>query len=312
MPRICDYEGSRYRTDFWENRNRDYEDAVERIAMEKLLPPQGERIIEIGAGFGRLADLYQGYKQVFLTDYARTQLEEAQAYLGQKPRFTYVVADVYNLPFADNSFEALTMVRVMHHLTDVPAALAEIQRILAPKGTTVIEYASKFHLKSLLRWFAGRQTWSPFDQTPLEFVELNFNFHPAWMRQQFEAAGLSIKNSRTLSHYRVGLLKRLLPVSWLVTMDRLAQPSGNYWQLTPSVFLQAQKKEGVGQVANLPPSMTEQRAVDTFRCPRCKASGLTSLPEGEGVQALACRVCGAQWSFKGGIYDFKTPLYLRS
>ena len=103
MTRICDYEGSRYRADFWENQNRSYEDAVERVAMKKLLPPTGRRLIEIGAGFGRLVDLYQGYDQVFLTDYARTQLEEAQRYLGPDQRLTYVVADVYNLPFVDNA-----------------------------------------------------------------------------------------------------------------------------------------------------------------------------------------------------------------
>ena len=56
MSRICDYEGSRYRTDFWEGQNREYEDRVERVAMKKLLPPRGERLVEIGAGFGRLAE----------------------------------------------------------------------------------------------------------------------------------------------------------------------------------------------------------------------------------------------------------------
>ena len=151
MPRICDYEGSRYRTDFWEGQNRSYEDAVERVAMQKMLPPSGHRLIEIGGGFGRLVDLYQGYRQIVLTDYARTQLEEAQDYLGHDPRILYVVADVYNLPFVDNLFDTLTMVRVMHHLVDVPAALAEIYRVVMPYGTTVVEHASKFHLKSLLR-----------------------------------------------------------------------------------------------------------------------------------------------------------------
>ena len=146
MPRICDYEGSRYRTDFWEGQNREYEDRVERVALQKLLPSQGERLVEIGAGFGRLANLYQGYRQVVLTDYARTQLEEARKCLGQDDRFIFVVADVYRLPFVDNLFDALTMVRVMHHLADVPAALAELQRVMAPHGTAVIEHASKLHV----------------------------------------------------------------------------------------------------------------------------------------------------------------------
>jgi ubiquinone/menaquinone biosynthesis C-methylase UbiE len=300
VPRICDYEGSQYRTDFWQGQNRAYEDRVERLALQKLLPPCGERLIEFGAGFGRLANLYQGYRQVVLADYARTQLEEARKYLGDDDRFIYVVADVYKIPFVDNLFDTLTMVRVMHHLANVPAALAELHRVIAPDGTAIIEHASKFHLKALLRWLLRRQDWSPFDPTPLEFVELNFNFHPAWMRQQFQAAGFSIKNTRTVSHYRLDLLKRLLPTSWLVTLDSWAQPTGNWCQLTPSLFLKAQPQKP----KTAPPT-------DFFRCPVCHASKFSrkksppDFPEGD---LLICQGCQRCWSFKDGIYDFKTPV----
>ncbi len=302
MTRICDYEGSKYRTDFWEDQNRAYEDAVERVAMQKLLPPQGERLIEIGAGFGRLVDLYQGYSQVVILDYARTQLEEAQDYLGHNDRFTFVVADVYNLPFVSNLFDSLTMVRVMHHLTDVPAALTEIHRVVRPAGTTVIEHASKFHLKSLARWLIRRQDWNPFDPDPVEFVELNFNFHPAWMREQFRLVGLNVKNTRTLSHYRIGALKRLIPTSLLVTLDSWAQPTGNLWQLSPSLFLEAQ--------ANKP---EQPASTGFFQCPVCNSSKLIqenkTSTQGE---VLTCKNCRRGWLFKDGIYDFKTPLFRES
>ena len=300
MPQICDYEGSKYRTDFWEGQNREYEDRVERIALKKLLPPRGDKLIEIGAGFGRLANLYTGYQQVVLTDYARTQLEEAQKYLNQPHRFTFVVADIYKLPFVDNLFDALTMVRVMHHLANVPAALSELQRITNPTGTAVIEYASKFHYKSLLRWFLRRQDWNPFDPEPVEFVELNFDFHPAWMRAQFQAAGFEIQNTRTVSHYRLNALKRLLPTSWLVKMDSWAQPTGNWWQLTPSLFLQAQ-----------PQKSATDPAADFFRCPECHHPHLhrqESPPDFKQGDLLTCQNCQRRWTFVDGIYDFKTPL----
>ena len=298
MSRICDYEGSRYRTDFWEGQNREYEDRVERVAMKKLLPPRGERLVEIGAGFGRLADLYQGYQHVILTDYARTQLEEAQKYLGKDRRFIFVVADVYHMPFVDGLFDALTMVRVMHHLADVPAALTELHRVIAPNGTAIIEHASKFHLKSVLRWLLRRQSWSPFDRSPVEFVELNFDFHPTWMREQFEIAGFRIKNTRTVSHYRLDLFKRFLPISWLVTMDSWAQSTGNWWQLTPSLFLQAEAQKSA-----------EATPTSFFQCPVCGSSVVTqpaSITDQEAL--LTCHGCQRRWSYKQGIYDFKTPL----
>jgi ubiquinone/menaquinone biosynthesis C-methylase UbiE len=300
LPQVCDYEGSKYRTDFWEGQNREYEDRVERVAMQKLLPPRGERLIEIGAGFGRLADLYDGYQQIVLTDYARTQLEEAQNYLGNSNRFTYVVADVYKMPFVDNLFDTLTMVRVMHHLADVPAALIELQRIINPQGTAIVEHASKFHYKSLLRWVLRRQDWNPTDREPVEFVELNFDFHPAWMREQFKTAGFQIQNTRTVSHYRLDFLKRIVPTDWLVTLDSWAQPTGNWWQLTPSIFLQAQ-----------PQKTTTNPATGFFRCPECHCTDLehqespSNFKEGD---LLVCQKCQRRWTIKNGIYDFKTPL----
>jgi ubiquinone/menaquinone biosynthesis C-methylase UbiE len=298
LPRICDYEGSQYRTEFWLSQDRRYEDAVERIALSKLLPPRGKRLIEIGAGFGRLADLYAGYEQVVLLDYARTQLEAAQTYLGRDGRFIYVVADVYRLPFVDSLFDSLTMIRVMHHLVDVAAALTEIQRIIVPSGVAVIEYASKLHIKAMARWLLGRQNWTPFERDPIEFVELNYNFHPAWMHQQFERVGLQISNTRTVSHYRIGWLKRLVPTAILVALDRWAQPTGNWWQLTPSVFLQASAQKDGRPSGN-----------GLFRCPACKSPELsqTELP-GSCDQALVCQQCRRGWSFKDGIYDFKAPL----
>ncbi|MCP4423429.1 MAG: class I SAM-dependent methyltransferase, partial [Chloroflexi bacterium] len=100
-PPVCDYEGSDYRTRFWENQGRDYEDRVERIALRRLMPANGSTLIEIGAGFGRLADEYVGYDKVVLFDYSRSLLREAQAQLGDDPRFIYVAGNWYNMPFVD-------------------------------------------------------------------------------------------------------------------------------------------------------------------------------------------------------------------
>ncbi len=54
QPPICDYEGSSYRTEFWGGDQREYENLAERIALRALLPSGGQRLVEIGAGFGSL------------------------------------------------------------------------------------------------------------------------------------------------------------------------------------------------------------------------------------------------------------------
>jgi len=236
---ICNYEGSRYRIEFWEGQGREYEDRAERVALSRLLPPTGKRLIEVGAGYGRLADLYSGFEQIVLLDYARSQLQQARARLGHDERFAYVVADFYRLPFADNTFDTVVTVRVLHHAVDVPAVFAGIHRILAASGTYVLEAANKRNLKAILRYLFHRQSWSPFDLAPIEFVTLNFNFHPRWIAAQLQEQGFTIRRRLAVSYFRIPLLKRLLPAALLAMADRWLQPTGRFWALSPSVFWQA-------------------------------------------------------------------------
>ena len=84
LPRFCDYEGSDYRSAFWEGQGREYEDLAERTALRKLLPSKGKRIIDIGGGYGRLHDLYSGFHEVVLLDHATSQLQDARQRLGDE------------------------------------------------------------------------------------------------------------------------------------------------------------------------------------------------------------------------------------
>lgn len=291
-PPVCDYEGSNYRTRFWEDQGRDYEDRVERIALRRLMPAAGDTLIDIGAGFGRLSDEYRDYARVVLFDYSRSLLREAQERLGDDPRFIFVAGDWYRMPFVDGLFETLVQVRTIHHAADVPALFGQLARIAKPGGNYILEFASKRHLKSILRYWVGRQRWSPFQLAPVEFVELNFDFHPRWMRTELAKAGFGPGRMLTVSHYRLPMLKRIVPLELLVQMDSLAQWSGNWWQLTPSVF-----------VASRAPSDGPTAAAGSFfACPEC----LTPLGEPDGgVLCCANDACGRSWGIVDGLYDFK-------
>lgn len=236
---LCDYEGSPYQTEFW-TPARAFEDQSERMALRKLLPPGGERLVEIGAGFGRLAGMYGGYGQVTLVEPAFSLLRAAQQRLGQDERFVFVRGNVYDLPLADAAVDTVVMVRVLHHLMDVPRALAELRRIVRPGGYLVLEYANKRHVKALVRYALRRQSWSPFDLPPYEFVELNFDFHPTWVRQQLQQAHFAVQQELAVSHFRAPFFKRLLSPQHLAALDSLLQRPGAPFKLAPSVFLLAQ------------------------------------------------------------------------
>ncbi len=297
-PPICDYENSQYQTDFWEGKGRDYEDAVERIALRRLLPKKGSRCAEFGAGFGRQTDELARFDQVVLVDYSRSMLEEAQAHHGQSDRFIYVAADLHALPFAANAFDAAMMIRVIHHIPDPQNVLTQIHDTLSPDATFVLEFANKQNLKSIARYLSGRQDWSPFDRAPVEFVKLNFDFHPAAIHKALRAAGFVPGRTLSVSALRLGWLKRTLPLRALTLLDSLIQPSGAIIPLSPSVFVC--NRIAATDATRLPPLVSVDKL---FVNPTLKTSVL--VRDGE---TMRCPVTGTRWAIRNGIYDFKAPL----
>jgi SAM-dependent methyltransferase len=292
--RICSYEGSAYRTEFW-GEGRDYEDAAERAVLNKMLPATGSRLVDIGGGYGRLVPLYSGYDEVVIFDYALTQLRQAQQLWGRsgpngRPRYLYVAGDFYRLPFAPSVFDTVVMVRALHHASDAPSVLSGVSRLLGPGGSLVLEFANKRNLKAILRYLVGRQDWSPFEREPIEFVPLNFDFHPAWIDAGLSKEGLTIRERRAVSSFRLALLKRLLPTRLLVALDRLVQPTGEVLPLSPSVFVRAEADTA------RPHSPERIR----FRCTAC---GSTTVQEEE--RGLFCSNCDTFFPIEDGIYNFR-------
>ncbi len=248
----------------------------------------GKLMLELGAGAGRNTPRYTAYEKIVLLDYSRTQLEQAQSRLGKSDRYIYVAADIYHLPFVDGLFDGATMIRALHHMQDAPLALKQVERVMQTDGTFILEFASKLNLKAIARWILGRQKWSPFTPEPVEFVALNFDFHPGTVQRWLKDLGFSIERILTVSHLRAGVFKRLIPLKLLVAMDSLFSLTGNLWQLTPSVF-----------VKNLA-TCEKPAPVGFFQCPACGSASLT-----EAGEAIICNQCHHTYSFVDGIYDFR-------
>ena len=289
---IMDYEGSQWRTEFW--RGREYEDAVERIALAKVLPARGTRLVEIGAGFGRLADLYRGYNQIILLDYARSMLQDAVAHWGKDPRFIFVAADLYNLPFADNALDTALTIRVLHHVADIPKAFAQVARVVRPHGTYLTDFANKKHLKAIAKYYLGRGrgvgAMNPFSDEPYEFVKLNFDYHPSYIRKNLEKVDFQIQDQLAVSTFRVGALKRAVPNSLLVSCDDALQRPTARLAISPSILFRAE---------NFKPG--DARVNETlWRCVMCKGTAFQIEPT-----TMTCGICQSIYHQIDGIWDFK-------
>ncbi len=101
--------------------------------IAQLPVPNGSQTLEIGAGLGehlRFEDLTR--QKYFCMDYREAYCRELGRLL---PADRILCGDIeQRQPWPDASFNRIIAIHVLEHLRNLPAALREIQRLLAPDG----------------------------------------------------------------------------------------------------------------------------------------------------------------------------------
>jgi SAM-dependent methyltransferase len=236
---LATYEDLDYRDRFWPARA--YENACDRIALRALLPRSGDRLLEAGAGFGRLADEYAGWASVALLDSSEVHVAAARERLGDDPRFHVRLGDALALPWPDATFDAAVCVRVLHHFDDPAPLIAELRRVVKPGGVLVLEFANKRNLKSIARRLLRLQAWSPFEPGSVAYRPHHFDHSPLSVRRALRRSGLRIERTRTASLFRFGPLCRTVPAGVLARVEGpLQEPLGSITP-GPSVFVLARR-----------------------------------------------------------------------
>ena len=96
------------------------------------------RILEVGCGDGTMwagrSDLLATDSDVYLSDISPGMLADAEAKLGNHPRFEYLLTDAESLPFVDNAFDAVMAHFMAYHLASPEDALAESCRVTRSDG----------------------------------------------------------------------------------------------------------------------------------------------------------------------------------
>jgi ubiquinone/menaquinone biosynthesis C-methylase UbiE len=113
---------------------------LKRKTLEVALPEaRGKTILDVGCGIGsitlKMARMNPESKVTgidLLEDTMKQCRLNAVAYNIEN--LSFKAASVYELPFADGDFETVTCFFMLHHLEDIPGALAEIKRVLGAGG----------------------------------------------------------------------------------------------------------------------------------------------------------------------------------
>jgi len=131
----------------------------------------GRRILDAGCGGGLVArELAAAGAEVVGVDRSLGSLGVARRAAGA--RFRSAQGRLERLPFADASFDAVVAADVLEHLPDLPAAVAELARVLAPGGSFLFDtvnrtpwswFTAVFGLEQVLRMVPrGTHDWRLF------------------------------------------------------------------------------------------------------------------------------------------------------
>lgn len=96
----------------------------------------GQRVLDLAAGTGVSSEEYlRNGVHVVPCDFSIGMLEEGRRRNGQLP---FVAGDATKLPFADNSFDAVTISYGLRNIVDTRAGLKEMLRVTKPGGRIVV------------------------------------------------------------------------------------------------------------------------------------------------------------------------------
>ncbi|WP_433612311.1 demethylmenaquinone methyltransferase [Dactylosporangium sp. CA-139114] len=96
----------------------------------------GEQVLDLGAGTGvSTLELSRSGAYAVGADISVGMLQAGRA---KRPEVPLLAADALHLPFADETFDAVTISFALRNIADTDAALAEMARVTKPGGRLVI------------------------------------------------------------------------------------------------------------------------------------------------------------------------------
>lgn len=121
-----------------------------RFTIELSGVAAGQRVLDVASGTGDLAAAFAarvgGDGRVISTDINNAMLNRGRDALierGIVGNVDYAQANAERLPFVDDAFDCVSIAFGLRNVTDIPAALASMHRVLKPGGRLLVLEFSK-------------------------------------------------------------------------------------------------------------------------------------------------------------------------
>ena len=110
--------------------------AWRRLTVEAVRPRTGQMILDLAAGTGTSSEPFaEAGATVIPTDLSLGMLRVGRQ---RRPELSFVAGDALRLPFADASFDAVTISFGLRNVADPAASLREMRRVTRAGGTLVV------------------------------------------------------------------------------------------------------------------------------------------------------------------------------
>ena len=110
--------------------------AWRRAATAIIAPGPGMKILDLAAGTGASSEpLFKAGAEVLATDFSDGMLVQGRK---ARPYLNFSKADALNLPFAENSFDCVTISFGLRNTADIDIVLAQGLKVVRPGGRIVV------------------------------------------------------------------------------------------------------------------------------------------------------------------------------
>lgn len=126
---------------------------------------EGKRVLEVGCGTGLVLERIAA----FASEAKGIDLSPGMLAHAKSRGLDVREADCTRLPFDDASFDVACSFKVLAHVPDFDAAVAEMVRVVRPGGHLVLDIYNRSSIRYLIkRWFGPRKTSTAFDEAAIE------------------------------------------------------------------------------------------------------------------------------------------------
>lgn len=240
---LADYNDQNYDyTKYWVG--REYENESEFMALRRLLPKnklENSSVIDIGGGFGRLIPVFKDrFGDITIFDFSQKLLEVAEQTSEQMGlKIKTLKGDINDISeIINQKYDAVTMIRVSHHLDNIEEVLKNIKEILKDDGIFILEIANKIHFKSSLsNLLKGNLNYFNKESVSVATKSVTFlNHHPKKIENILDTLGFKVERKLSVSNFRHPVFKKFIPLKILLFKENLMQKIGAPFYFGPSIF----------------------------------------------------------------------------